>query len=231
MNVKNSLIFLSMVLFSSSQLVQGAIKVICTTALVDSPYAAFREQQYRDAFTMLQNLGVTDFYVVEAIKKGGTFLEQFSAHVFYATVNNPYLRNQGVNEAKTLLEACEHFGFEAEDMIIKLTGRHKVTSDFLINLVAEHPEVDAFVKVNPDGSAVTVGFAMKYKYLKEMYENIDYDYINRHMISIEFRVNEYIEKKKKEGNFNVYYLDKLDIIADIFGSTTAPGLPHQITIF
>ena len=132
---------------------------------------------------MLAQLGVQDFYIVEALKKSGpTFLETYSNNVFYATVNNQNLRNHGINEAKTLLEACEHFNFDPEDMVIKLTGRHRVTSDLLIKVVENNPGVDAFVKVNEDGNVFTVGFAMKYKYLKEMFENIDYNYINEQMI-------------------------------------------------
>jgi|ERR1700733_2875202 len=230
MSAKKTLLVLLWFLIAAIS-VEAKIQVICTAALADS-YYEFRKQQYIDAFTILAKYGYSNIFIVEALKKHGpTFLDDYSKHVFYATLNDPSLRNQGINEAITLLEACEHFNFEPEDMIIKFTGRHKLISDYFLKIVENNPEFDAFVKVNEDENVFTLGFAMKYKYLKEMYQTIDYAGLNEHMIPIEYRVGDYIKRKKREGNFKVYYLDKLDMTANLLGSTTCVGVAEQILFY
>lgn len=202
----------------------SVIRIVCSAALTNA-YFEFRKQQYIESFNMITKFGYKDFYVVEAIKKQGpTFLEQYTQHVFYATVNNPHLKNNGINEAKTLLEGCNFFNFNPEDIIIKLTGRHSLISDHLLKIVEKNPDIDAFIKVNSDGNVFTLGFAMRYKYLKEMFETIDYGPLEQFMIPLEYRVGDYVKKKKREGIFKVIYLDKLDIKANVYGSSTAPGV-------
>ncbi len=225
MKIKKNLVltFSALILQMMSSLAN--IRIVCTAALTNAHYN-YRKHQYLEAFSILDKLGYQDFYIIEALKKNGpTFLDSYSRNVFYATVNNPNLRNNGINEAKTLLEGCEHFKFGPEDIIIKLTGRYHLMSDFLFKIVENNPDYDAFVKINQDGTACTFGFAMKYKYLKEMLENIDYDVIERQMISIEYRVADYIKIKNKEDNFKIYYLEKLDIKYNIYGSTNCPNAP------
>lgn len=221
MNLKKMIFIVCTFCVSSN--VQTVIRIVLTAALVDN-YADFRKQQYIDAFIILFKYGYHDLYVIEAIKKQGpTFLEDFSTHVFYSTVNDPTLRNHGINEAKTLMQGCIYFDFDPEDMIIKFTGRHRIISDYFLKIVESNLDCDAIVKVNEDGNVFTLGFAMKYKYMKEMYETMDYAGLNEHMIPIEYRVGDYIKRKKREGEFKVYYIDKLDMTANLLGSSTAPG--------
>lgn len=199
------------------------IKIVCTAALTDA-YFEFRKEQYIHSFNVLKQFGYTDFYVIEALKKTGpTFLEEHAPKVFYATVNNPKLRNNGINEAMCLLEGCAHFKFDPEDIIIKLTGRHSLISNNLLKIVENNPNLDAVVRVNADGNAYTLGFAMRYKYLKEMFETIDYAPLDRLMIPLEYKVGDYIKKKKREGKFNVIYVEKLGMTANVHGSSTCPG--------
>jgi hypothetical protein len=206
--------------------------VICTAALADSHFE-FRKQQYVEAFAALSQCGLENVFVVEALKKHGpTFLETLSTNVFYATRNNPNLKNHGINEAITLLEGCEHFKFQPEDMVIKFTGRHKLTSDHFLKIVEKNPEFDAFVKVDKDGrdftpgSIYTLGFAMRYKHLKDMFESLNYADLNEKMIPLETAVGEYIRSKKEA--LKVCYLDKLGMTANLLGSTTIPGAPQEI---
>jgi len=203
--------------------IYGVTRIVCTCALVN-PHYEIREQQYIKAFTMLHALGNNNFYIIESIKKSGpTFLENYSNNVFYSTINDASLKNQGVNEAMTLLEGCKHFNFSDDDMIVKLTGRYSLTSNYFFNVIEANPSADAIVKIDSDGHVHTLGFAMKYKHLKKMYSTINFAYINRHMIPIEHKVGDYIKEKKNEPDFKVYYIDKLDIKADLLGSTACPG--------
>jgi hypothetical protein len=220
MKAKLYLLFLS----SFSLLSYSTVRIVCSAALTKDHFE-FRKQQYIEAFNIITSLGYKDFYVIEAMHKHGpTFLEEYTSHVFYATVNNPRLKNNGINEAKTMLEGCNYFNFDPEDIIVKLTGRHSLMSNHLLKIVENNPDVDAFVKVNADGNVFTLGFAMRYKYLKEMFETIDYGPLEQGMIPIEYRVGDYVKKKKREGDFKVIYLEKLDIKANVFGSSTAPGV-------
>lgn len=218
------MILLVLCAFCLSTNLKSTIRIVLTAALVDNNYADFRKQQYIDAFTILFKYGYYDLYVVEAIKKQGpTFLEDFSNHVFYSTVNDPSLCNHGINEAKTLMQGCEYFNFDPEDMIVKFTGRHRIVSDYFLKIVENNLDCDAIIKVNEDENVFTLGFAMKYKHMKEMYETMDYVELNELMVPIEYRVGDYIKKKKCERDFKVYYLDKLDMTAHLLGSSTAPG--------
>lgn len=215
----------------TASLSHAVVRIVCTAALTNAHFE-FRKQQYHEAFTILKNFGYSDFYIIEALKKQGpTFLEEYSSHVFYATVNNPHLKNNGINEAKTFLEGCSHFRFDPEDVVVKLTGRYQLISDFLIKTIETNPDVDAFVKVNEDENVFTLGYAMRYKYLREMLESIDYGSLERYMIPIEYRVGDYIKKKKRGGNFKVMYIETLHITGNLYGSSTAPGHPVDIRVW
>ncbi len=225
----NQKYFLIIVFFISD--LYAEVRVVCTAALTESHYD-FREKQYREAFTILKNYGVSEIFIVEALKKQGpTFFEEISSHVFYATVNNPSFQNNGINEAATFLEALYYFDFDDKDMIIKFTGRHQLTSDFLLRLVENNSEYDAFVKVNSDGNVFTLGFAMRCKDLKEMFGCMNFDAMGHIMRPIEYDVGDYIKLKIRQGNFKVYYVDKLYMKANIFGSSTAPNVAEQIKYY
>lgn len=207
------------------------IRIVLTAALTDA-YFEFRKNQYIESFTILRNYDYETFYIVEALrKKGPTFLDEYCSNVFYATVNKPHYINNGVNEVATFLEGLYHFNFDDEDMIIKITGRHQLTSDHLLRLVENNPDYDAFVKVNADGNVFTLGFAMKCKHFKEMFGRLNFDRLGKTMRPIEYDVGDYIKLKVKQGNFKVYYVDKLYMKANIFGSSTAPGAPEQIKYY
>lgn len=197
------------------------IRIVMSVALTDA-YFEFRKKQYIESFEKLSEYGIVDVYVVEALKKKGpTFLDDYTKNAFYSSANDPSVKNNGINEARTLLEGFYHFDFDQDDKIIKLTGRYQLISDCLIKLVEDNPEYDAFVKVNSAGNVFTLGFAMRCKYFKEMYEQIDYHAMEANWINIEEEVGKYIKKKLNEGNFKVLYIDKLGIKANLYGSSTA----------
>lgn len=202
---------------------QAQIRLMLTVALTNN-HAEFRKQQYIKSLNIFAQYGYPNPYIVEALKKHGpTFLDDYSNNVFYATTNNPLLQNNGINEALTLKEASYHFNFAPDDMIIKLTGRYHLLSDYFLKLVENNPQYDAFVKVNEDGNVFILGFAMKCKYLQEMYNTIDYHSAEYQHIPMEYKTGDYIKRKVKEGNFKVFYVKKLDIECNIYGSSTAPG--------
>src|SRR5579872_4118245 len=209
----------------------GEIRMVLGAALTDN-YYEFRKKQYLESFRILSNLGINDFYIIEAVKKKGpTFLEDYCKNVFYASTNNPHYRNNGINESKTLLEGLYYFNFDPEDIIIKLTGRYHLLSDYFINIVKENPTYDAFVKKDDHGQIHTACFAMRNKYLIEMYQTIDYGSMERHMINIEHEANKYISNKIKTGSLKVLFVDKLDVVANQYGSASVPNAPEKIVFY
>ncbi len=207
------------------------IRILLGAALTPA-YFDFRKNQYITTFNQLKSLGYEDFYVVEALSKlGPTFLNEHCKNVFYSTANNPRFKNNGINEARTLHEASHHFKFAPDDMIIKLTGRYQLINDSFFKLVKDNPDTDVFVRVNEYGDVFTLCYAMRCKYFQEMYAQMDYEKMERQWINVEREVGNYIKRKKQQGNFKVIYVEKLGVIANLLGSSTAPGTPEQINTY
>jgi len=201
----------------------GQVRLVLSAAISDA-YYEIRKQQYIASFHALAGYGYSNPYVVEALRKQGpTFLDDYSTNVFYSTANAPHYRNKGISEALTLLEGFYHFGFHPDDIIIKMTGRYLMVSDYLLRIVENHPEYDAIVKVDSIGQVHTLAFAMRCKYFQEMFSSIDYPRMETLWINIEREVGDYIRRKAQQGNFKVLYLPKLDIKADLIGSAVSPG--------
>jgi hypothetical protein len=199
--------------------ISAQTRLVLSAALTDAHYE-FRKQQYLESFNLLASYGCRDFYIVEALKKQGpTFLEDYTKNVFYATVDNPRLRNKGINEALTLLEGFLHFGFDPEDMIIKMTGRYHLLSDFFLKLVENNPDYDAVVKFDYVGQVHTLGFAMRCKYFIDMFTHIDYNAMERNFTNIEEEVGKYVRRSMENGTMKVFVVDKLYIRANLFGSS------------
>ena len=170
-------------------------------------------------------------YVIEALKKQGpTFLDDFSKNVFYATTNDPRFTNQGTNEARTCLEGIDYFKFDPEDIILKITGRYQLKSDRIFKIIQDNPGFDAYVKLSGNGDVFTACFAMGCKYFREIYMQIDFDRMERNRINLETEVANYIKKKVETCNFKVYYVDMLDVEANLFGSSACPGIPENTVL-
>lgn len=214
MNIKT--VILSFVLLYSHATC-AKIYIVCTAALIEQQQE-MRKQEYIHSLTAIQQFGYEP-YVIEACKKTGpTFLEDYTNHVFYSTVNNPYLHNKGVNEGRTMLEGLRYFNFSDEDIIIKLTGRYAFTSSYLIDTIEKNPEIDVFVRSIDHNTQVFTGcFAMRYKYLVAMLESFRYPAMEQRMINIEFEVARYVKKQMQQQKIQVLYLDKVDVQGKIFG--------------
>lgn len=202
------------------------IHIVLTAAITDAFYES-RKAQYQETFSILAQHGYPDFYIIEALKKRGpTYLEQYSSNVFYAQTNNPRFTNHGANEFATLLEGLRTFNVDEDDMIIKFTGRHQLTSDYFLRLVEDNPEYDLFIKIHDDGTAPTLGFAMRYKHLIEMLTSMNLDRIGHSPRSIEAYVYDYIQQKIAQEKLKVYFVPMLYMKADLFGSSTCPNVPN-----
>jgi hypothetical protein len=206
------------------------VRIVLSAALTDAHYE-FRKAQYIKSFNILNMIGYKDVYVIEALKKHGhTFLDDFSKNVFYATTNDRKFTNQGTNEARTCLEGIDYFKFDPEDIILKITGRYQLKSDRILKIIRDNPDFDAYIKLAGNGDVYTACFAMRCKYFQEVYRQIDLDRMEKDRISLETEVARYIKNKVATCGFKVYYVDTLDIEANLFGSSACPGIPENTVL-
>jgi hypothetical protein len=90
--------------------------------------------------------------IVENNGLRSTCLDQFvhnnkPVQVIYTTNNVESTKSKGVNELLDLHEVVVRMGIQANDWIIKLTGRYRATSSFFFEEILQHEkEYDAFVK-------------------------------------------------------------------------------------
>ncbi len=187
------------------------IRVLATTALLDNQYEQ-RKSEYEKGIEVVNSFGYEP-YIVEAITASGpTFLDDLSDTVFYSNVNDASLRNKGVNEARSMRAALEHFGFSDDDMIIKVTGRYRYNSDYFIRCVEDHPDIDCVVCKDEYGQVRTCCFALRCKYFKEMLKQLDLEKMEREMINIELEVASYL---KRNIHIKVFEVPKIDMTCRI----------------
>jgi len=205
-------------------LLKSEIRVVYTAALIENKFHE-RKLEYIDSLNVILDFGYEP-YIIEACTNGPSFLENYSKNVFYSNINNSRLRNKGVNEARSLIEGFRHFTFADDDMIVKLTGRYRLENDSFLKLVEDNPDVDAFVKTDRYGQVWTGCFALRYKLFKDMLSKFDFEMMERYMINIEREVAGYIKEIKKEGH-KILYLDKLNVVANIFGN--GDNFPNNVS--
>jgi hypothetical protein len=167
-----------------------SIRILCTAALIQNQWE-LRKQEYCTAINLIKSFGYPT-YIVESCSQGPTFLNDLSENVFYSQSNIAWLRNKGINEALSMLFFLEQCDFDDNDIIVKFTGRYIFTSNQFLNIVASHPEIDAFVRFNPFGEVYESCYALRFKYLKEMLYQIDYVKMEKEMINIGHEVAHYI---------------------------------------
>ena len=198
---------------------EGQIRIVCTSALIPLNYE-MRKEEYITTFKMLREYGYEP-YVFEACHPVSPSSEEYCNHVFYSNVNDSQLKNKGVNEATSMMEGFKHYHFDDNDMIVKLTGRYRLHNCDFLQLIEDHPEVDAFVKCDPDypkplGRVLTGAYAIRYKFFKEMLENLDLVKMEKEMIDIEIEVANFAQKLNAQGD-KVMYLKKIGMTGNIGG--------------
>jgi len=216
MSYKTSLLLMVLLISTKSF---SQIRLVLSAALNEN-YYEFRKQQYQQTFGILSSFGYTNPYVVEAVKKQGpTFLDDYTNNAFYASTNILGLKNYGINEARTMLEGLQYFNFNDEDMIIKMTGRYQPINDTFFKIIEQNPHIDVFIKVNKEGYIFTLAFAMRCKYMKEMYAGMDYASMERNIINVEITAGNYVKQKKLTHHIKVMYIDRLHFHANLYGSS------------
>jgi hypothetical protein len=193
------------------------IKILYSAALLKDGYQV-RKGEYIEGIKILNRYGYRNPYIVEAIKKKGpTFLDKYSTHVFYAQSNNAALRNKGVNEGRTLLESFGHFNFNPHDMLIKISGRYHFMSDCFIRFIENNPDLDGAVKSDGGDSAYTLCYALKAHLMLDFLQSLDFEKMEREMICIEAELGAYVRRMIQEKNAKIAYVDRLDVTGLVWG--------------
>jgi hypothetical protein len=185
------------------------IKIVCTAALSQVQYG-LRKQEYINAIQIIKKYGYIPF-IVESCQSVSTFLDDFSDYVWYSKTNDIRLRNKGVNEVKSLLSFFDRYSFDADDIIVKVTGRYLLLDDSFFRFIEQHMDGDAFVKYMGD-QVFTGCFAMKYKYFVDFLRHLDLVKMEKEMINLEKEVAAYLSNC---ANIVIYKLDSLNVAARI----------------
>ncbi len=204
-------------LFCACSLYASEIKIVFTSALIPFKFEE-RKQEYIKSLRTIDAYGYKPrTYIVES---GGdtplSFFEDYCDQVFYANTNNLRLVNKGVNESKAILKALDFYEFDDEDIIVKLTGRYWFNNDDFLKFLEAHPEADAIARRLDDTSrGISTGcFAMRSKFFKRMYRELDLAKMEEKLIDIEWEAEQFLKKMIAE-NANVVYLDRVNITANV----------------
>jgi len=195
----------------------NSIKIIATSALIPYRFEE-RKEEYIKSLKTLDSFGYKSrTYIVESgCDSPLSFYEDYCDHVFYANTNNLRLVNKGVNEAKAILKALDHYQFDDEDMIVKITGRYCFDNDQFLKTVQAHPEIDAFARrmLDPSRGITTGCFAMRGKFFKRMFKELDLIKMEEKLIDIEWEAEQFLIKMASE-NAKVVYLDTVNMTANV----------------
>ena len=200
------------------KLLKQNVKILFTAALIDNQFE-MRKKEYIHSLNLLFSFGYKP-YICEARKPEKTFFDEYidSDHLYYAQSNNDMLKNKGVNEVKLMRAALKHYNFDDDDMIIKLTGRYYLTTDFFIKIIEQNPDIDVIIKKNIFGSTWCGCYAMRCRYLKEMLNSFDLIATEKNMIGVESEITSYLNRKITNNELKVKFIDELHVNASIFGN-------------
>ena len=206
-------------LFSLSSLFPHATRIMYTSALIPNSFAS-RKVEYIESLKAIEALGyLPNTYVIESgpwIPE--SFFSQYAPHIFYANTNKA-LDNKGVNESMAMIRGLEHYHFDEGDMIVKLTGRYLLTNDSFLRTIENHPEVDAFISGGV-GHVFTGCYALRCKYMLEMYRQLDLVLMEANLISVEEEVSKYIKNLEWQQKIKVMQLPHIDIIFHYFSPSS-----------
>lgn len=114
----------------AQEIIDKPLKVIFTAALIENQWE-MRKQEYIYFLNSLLDYGLSP-YIVEACKTS-SFFDEYKLPIFYPNVNDLSLRNKGVNEARLLLEALNHFEFDT-DLLFQIEKDFFKSSSFSFKL-------------------------------------------------------------------------------------------------
>lgn len=158
----------------------------------------WRKQEYLRTFSSLKAYGYNP-WIVEALADS-SFFDELTDRVIYPQVNNNAWMNKGANETNSIRASIPYLPFDDEDIVIKLTGRYYLYDNYLVNLIQRtQNDFDAYVCygknfVSPD-HIFTGCFAMRWKYFKKLYNELDLDWAEKEYVAIEKIYADFIQNQ------------------------------------
>jgi len=193
------------------------MRVIVTSALIEKRFDE-RKAEYSKSLSALLSFGVAPMIVECFLESGPCFLEKYG-EVWYPGVNDPGLRNKGVNEGRAMIQALTKLS--GDEQVVKLTGRYLLKSpDFLFRASAS--ESDCVVRYDSCGQVFAGCFSMKRDVMLRMYSSFDYPKMEREMLNVEAKIADYIKKNALREDRVV----NIGLSANIFGSGDRNPLTH-----
>lgn len=195
-----------------------SIKILVTAALIDHFFDE-RKQEYLRSLNLLKKMNV-EVVVVENCKKE-SFFDLFFP-VCYSQSNNLSFKNKGINEALAMLAALDYFGFDDDDMIVKVTGRYAFENENLLNHIEHCSSYDAYARLSNVHTSklreidfFTGCFAIRCKYLKMFLKELDLVYMEKEQIPIEWELGKFF---RRHPEIKVHKLKKIYLYANVFGT-------------
>lgn len=185
------------------------MKIIFTTAIINEYYEN-RKKEYIESFNISENLvSKENILILECfLPESKTFLNDLTNNIYFSNSNDDST-NKGVKEGKALKKFLEDNVFDDDEIIIKQTGRYKFISDlFFKNL---NKNVDVNVLYGENNNCFFGMFSMKYKYLKDFINQLNFIDMENYKISIETLLSNYITKK----GLSVEKHNKIDVLSNI----------------
>ena len=184
------------------------IYIIVTTSILNKAGAQnpiHRQQRYMESIQKLLRLiekskDITPI-VVENNGQRQTYLDDLSCEVCYTNNNTLRTFHKGENELFDIKEVIHRYNIQADDCIIKLTGRYKLLNANFIDLVKKNmTNYDAFVKFfnvctkeYVSNDCVLGLFATKAKYVKAFNYSLN---INSPECEFASYIRQHIEQSK-----------------------------------
>jgi hypothetical protein len=186
---------------------QNKIIITLSTAIINENISTHqRIEEYEECFNIIKSLGYNDFYIVETAVDKSDFLEKFSKNVFYTNVNGKF-NNRGTNYTNAFKKFLNDSNFNDEDIIIHITGRYPLIDDsFFKNCLTLEPTKIGCFKKDEYGQFYLFLYGMRFKYLKNLLNSIDVDFMESNMINLERIFSNNIDHNKIE------FLNHLGII-------------------
>jgi hypothetical protein len=197
--------------------------VLYTSALIQNKFEERKNQYLQSYNSLLRFFPKSDIHVIECFSKKPDFFDELSSSTFISNTHNESIRNKGVLELMAIQKFLENNNYTEDTLFFKLTGRYQLIDDHFLKIVLQNTGFDFYGKIVYDGTQIFTGcFCIKFRTLYDFIYRTDFDYLNSNMINIENAIYDYLIST----NSNYFFVDKLNLIAPIFGT----GNINTITI-
>lgn len=191
------------------------IHVVLTSALISNEFD-LRKEEYVNCVNRWKSYEFEP-WIIEATNISSSFFDALSPQVLYPQVHKSPLRNKGVNEISSFRASLPYLPFEDDDIVIKMTGRYLLQSPSFLNTIRETlDEYDVWgvfgKHFNEKNDLFTGCFAMRWKHLKQIIEEMDLERAEQECVAIEILFGQWIKNQKLRVNA----LDCLHVRARIF---------------